>query len=167
MFPTFKINEVTNTENSLELTGRISSDSFNGHKWVDDKWVGSLKVNDSIVFGRWHKQNNDWKFAVDQEDSSKADFYVGQEVALIDGYWGERVELVVDKSINWKEATFSATERNNHDHCLICWATISEFENKRYMLANERVAVCLNCFENYIKQNSFDFIAYPEESFTN
>lgn len=163
MFPTFKINQIVKTEKSLELTGSISSDSFNGHKWVDDKWTGSLKVNESIVFGRWHKQNSVWKFAVDSEDTSKVDFSIGQEVELIDGYWGERVELVIDKSINWKEAAFSATDRIDHDHCLICWATISEIENRQYTLANERTAVCLNCFETYVTKGSFDFIEYPKE----
>lgn len=163
MFPTFKISEVIKAEKGIELTGNISSDSFNGHKWVDDKWAGSLRVNNSIVFGRWHKQNSDWKFVVDAEDSPKANFSLGQKVELIDGYWGERVELVIDKSIKWKEAAFSATDRNSHDHCLICWATISEIENKLYMFANERIPVCLNCFESYIKQGNFDFIAYPKE----
>jgi hypothetical protein len=163
MFPSFKINQVIKAEKGLELTGIISSDSFRGHKWVNDKWVGSLRINDSMVFGRWYKQNSDWKFVVDFEDIPKADFSVGQKVELIDGYWGERVELVIDKSIRWKEAIYSATDRNNHDHCFICWATVSEIENKQYMLANERVAVCLNCFKVYIKQGSFDFIVYPKE----
>lgn len=163
MFPTFKINEVIKTEKGLKLTGSISSDSFNGHKWVDEKWTGSLRINDSLVFGRWHKQNSGWKFVVDPEDLLKIDFFVGQEVGLIDGYWGERVELVVDKSIKWKEATYSATDRNDHDHCLFCWATISETENRQYMLANDRVAVCLSCFETYVKNGSFDFIIYPKE----
>lgn len=163
MFPRFKINEVIKTDKCLELTGSISSDSFNGHKWVDNKWVGSLRVEDSIIFGRWHKQHSEWKFVVDTEDNSKVDFFIGQEVELVDGYWGERVELVIDKSIRWKEATYRATDRNDHDHCLICWATISETENKQYILANERIAVCLNCFENYVKNDSFDFITYPKE----
>ena len=127
-FPTFKINQVTKTEKNLELTGVISSDSFNGHKWVDDKWVGSLKIDDSLLFGRWHKQISDWKFVIDSEDYTKADFFVGQEVELIDGYWGERVELVVDKSIKWKEAIYLATEKRDHDHCLICRTTTSEIK---------------------------------------
>jgi hypothetical protein len=164
MFPTFKINQVIKAEKGIELIGSISSDSFNGHKWVDDKWVGSLRINDSMVFGRWHKQNSDWKFIVNSEDNSKSDFSVGHQVELIDGYWGERVELVIDKSIKWKEVTYLATDRNDHDHCLICWATISEIENKQYMIANERTAVCLNCFEIYIKQGNFDFIAYPKSN---
>jgi hypothetical protein len=162
MFPTFKINQVIKADKGLELTGNISSDSFKGQKWVDDNWIGSLRIDNLIVFGRWHKQNSDWKFRVDFEDSSKVNFSVGQEVELIDGYWGERVELVIDKNIKWKEAAYSATDRSDHDHCLICWATISEIENRQYMLANERTAVCLDCFETYIKQDSFGFIAYPE-----
>jgi hypothetical protein len=163
MFPTFKINKVIKAEKGIELTGSISSDSFNGHKWVDDKWVGSLRINDSMVFGRWHKQNSDWKFVVDSEDNSKSDFSVGQEVELIDGYWGERVELVIDKSIKWKETAFSEKGSNTHDHCFFCWATIAEIENRQYLLANERLAVCLNCFENYVRKGNFDFIVYPTE----
>lgn len=160
MFPTFKINQVVKAEKGLELTGVISSDSFDGHKWVDDKWVGALMANDSMVFGRWHKQDGDWKFAVDPEEVSKAGFSAGQEVELIDGYWSERIEVVIDKSIEWIAAAYAG---DDHEHCLICWATISEFENSRYMLANERTAVCLNCFETYVKQGDFDFITYPKQ----
>jgi hypothetical protein len=76
MFPTFKINQAIKAGKGVELLGSISSDSFNGHKWVDDKWIGFLRVNDSIVFGRWHKQNSNWKFVVDAEDSPKADFSI-------------------------------------------------------------------------------------------
>jgi hypothetical protein len=163
MFSIFKINEVIKAGKELELTGIISSDSFNGQKWVDDNWVGYLKVNDLMVFGRWNRQNSFWKFAVDSEDVSKADFFVGQEVEIIDGYWSERVELVIDKSIKWRELAYSPADKNDHEHCLICWATISKNENSRYALANERTAVCLNCFETYVKKGNFDFIAYPNE----
>jgi hypothetical protein len=163
MFPTFKINQVIKAEKGVELTGSISSDSFNGHKWVDDKWGGSLRVNNSIVFGRWHKQNSDWKFIVDPKDPIKVDFSAGQEVELIDGYWGERVELVIDKSIEWKKDTYLATDKSDHDHCFFCWATIAEFENRQYMLANNREVVCLHCFKTYVENGSFDFIIYPKE----
>lgn len=148
----------------LELTGSISSDSFDGQKWVDDKWVGSLKINDSMVFGRWYEQSSDWKFIVDAEDILKADFITGQEIELIDAYWGERVELVIDKSIQWKESVYSATDGDDHDHCLICWATISENENRRHLKADERVTVCLKCFEIYVRQNNLNFITYPKRS---
>lgn len=80
MFPTFKINKVINAEKSIEVTGIISSNSFNNHKWVDDKWSDPLKLNNSIVFGRWHKQNGGWKFVVEHEDNAKADFSNGQKV---------------------------------------------------------------------------------------
>lgn len=162
MFPKFKIIQIMKNENKLELIGTISSDSFKDHKWVDDKWVGSLKLNDSIIFGRWYKETNDWKFIVDKEDIAKANFAIEQEVELVDGYWGERVELVIDKSIKWREAIYLATGKRDHDHCLICWARISEIENKHYLIANEQDAVCSDCFENYIKQVSFDFIVYPD-----
>lgn len=162
-FPTFRINQVVNTEKVLELLGVISSDSWKSHKWVDDKWIGSLRVRDSVVFGRWQKQDSNWKFAVNREDITKADFVVGQLVELIDGYWGERVELVIDKSILWERTEFIESSKNTHDHCFFCWATISESENTEHMVANERETVCLNCFDIYVNEGSFDFIQYPPE----
>lgn len=161
MFPVFKINQVIKNLTGTDLIGGISSDFFEGEKWVDDKWLGFLRLNNSLVYGRWHKQNDDWKFVAESKDNPKLDFFIGQELSLFDGYWGERIELVIDKSLNWKEATYSIS--NDHDHCFICWATISEFENREYMLGNDRVGVCLNCFKNYIEQDSFDFITYPKK----
>ena len=110
-FPTFEINQLGNTEKGLELIGVISSDTWGGQKWVDDKWIGSLRVADSVVFGRWHRRGAHWGFAVDREDNPIVEFFKGQEVELIDGYWGERVGLVINGSIVWERVKFKETTK--------------------------------------------------------
>jgi hypothetical protein len=158
MYPKFKIHKVKEEANGLELVGNLSSDSCGNEKWIDDNWLGYLKDNDFMVYGRWHKDNGEWKFFVKSEDASGVDFTVGQEVTVFDSYWGERVELVLNRKIKWREAIYKAKVNWDHDHCAICWATISEIENREYMLGDDRVEICLSCFESYIKQNSFGFI---------
>lgn len=158
MYPTFKIQSIKAEAGTIELVGILSSDSCKDEKWVDDNWLGYLKDKAFMLSGRWHKDNDKWKFLVQVEDASAAALYVGLEVTVFDSYWGERAELVSNKNVEWKEMSYKAKGSWDHDHCAICWATISESENTVYMLGDDREEVCLNCFESYIKQRSFGFI---------
>ena len=163
MFPEFKIKAISKTDKGMELIGNISSNEFDGEKWIDDKWLGFLKENSSLFYGRWHKHNNNWKFVVSNEELLKTDFYEGQVFSAIDGYWGERIELIIDKNITWRETVYKFTADDNHEHCFFCWVIITEYENNKYMLANELIAVCLVCYETYVKKESFDFIVVPKK----
>ena len=161
MFPKFSINKVFKIEEKVELVGTVSSDSFKNEKWIEDKWLGFLRKNNLFIYGRWHKQDENWKFVIKPEDTLGINFFEGEELDAIDGYWGERVELIFDENICWKEANYKA--QNDHNHCFFCWATISEVENKKYMLANERIGVCMSCYENYVIPKNLDFIVVPKK----
>jgi hypothetical protein len=163
MFPTFKIKTVIENETGNELIGTLSSDSYKGEKWVDDKWLGFIVEDNRFIYGRWHKLEDNWKFVIKPEEIFEANFYEGQELSAVEGYWGERIELIIDKNTIWKQTVYKAANNDDHDHCFFCWATINEYENNKYMLANERIAVCLNCYENYVVKESFDFIVVPKK----
>jgi len=91
----------------------------------------------------------------------------------LDGYWGERVQLVFDNSLRWARVDFKprdaiahrrdgskelVKEGWDHEHCDICWATISLHENTSYMKSSDNDKVCLECFEKYVEKQCIDFI---------
>ena len=88
--------------------GILSSDSSKDEKWVDDNRLGYLKDGGLMPYGRWHKDNDRWKFLAQVEDASNAALDVGREVTVFDGYWGERVGLVSNKGIEWKEMSYKS-----------------------------------------------------------
>ena len=155
-YPIFTIAKVVEGEKGLGLVGSVSSEYCKNEKWLDDNWLGYLKDDESIFHGRWRSENDQWKFLVDLEDARGMDFNENQNFTVFDGYWGERVELVTNRNIQWQNAFYQ--EEGNHDHCAICWATLSERENQKHMRGDGEVAVCLSCFESYIKPRSFGFI---------
>ncbi len=157
MYPTFKITKFTKNPDGLELEGFLSSDSFKTEKWIDDGWLGFLRSENQIIYGRWKKHNNKWKFLINLEDlPATSNLQPEKELVVFDGYWGERVELVLDKNIIWNELIY--TTKDDHEHCAICWKTVSEFDNQNYMLGDNRIAVCLECFQRFVEQSKLDFI---------
>ena len=163
MYPTFKVTEILKNPDGLEITGNLSSIYYKNEKWVDDKWLGFLKDGNIMIYGRWKESDDNWKFFVKPEDILKSNLEVGKEYIVFEGYWGERVEIVIDENINWQKVVY--TSKDNHDHCFICWKTISEFVNQNYMFGDQTI-VCLECYEKFVKQCSFDFIGYPQKNKT-
>jgi hypothetical protein len=155
MYPKFTIREIQDNQGRIELLGQLSSTQCDGQKWIDVKWLGFLQDREHLFYGRWHNAGNLWRFVFERV-YEEADLQLGQELVVYDGYWGERVELVLNKNIDWREALFKA--KRDHDHCAICWVTISQEENREYKLGDSRNAVCLNCFENYIQRKDVGFI---------
>ena len=104
----------------------------------------------------------------------------------LDGYWGERTELVCDRSRGWRERRFEAADAVgfsadrghmirkmsdslpaggtiieggwDHEHCEICWATISPAGEPIGMFAEPDHWVCCNCYHRFIVPRSLDFI---------
>ena len=68
MYPIFKITKITENPNGLELEGNISSDSFRNEKWIDNDWLGFLKDENLMIYGRWKEHNGEWKFLIKPED---------------------------------------------------------------------------------------------------
>ena len=110
----------------------------------------------------------------------------GQTYSIFDGYWGERAELVLDGTRNWQRRSFEpstgiwnpvsgvlkkATQRTedpkeslksgawDHEHCAICWTTISRAERELHegYVDQNGVWVCVSCFETYVAPKSLAF----------
>jgi hypothetical protein len=83
---------------------------------------------------------------------------LGTAYRYFDGYWGERARLVLDPGLTWGEHDFVQKASNDHDHCAICWATISMIENTNHMRSSSGAAICHGCHQGYVLRRSIDFI---------
>jgi len=158
IYPEYTIKFVDENESSLTVLGLLNRTFQGKEQWIKDGWVGTLKKGNKIAFGRWSKSDELWCFKFDDEERDKIIVTPGEVVFAIEGYWGERVEIVVDEDIIWKQCEFHAEKEWDHDHCAICWASISEHENTIYFLGNDRHPVCSECYNKHVKTKDISFV---------
>jgi hypothetical protein len=109
---------------------------------------------------------------------------VGRRYPLFDGYWGERAELALNRLLEWREREYVAPdavwfERSrtmrpfsgdvpeggvlvksgwDHEHCQICWETISQQTNPVGVFAEPDYWICKDCYSRFVLPRSLDFI---------
>jgi ribosomal protein L37AE/L43A len=76
----------------------------------------------------------------------------GMTLYYIDGYWGERVATVLDRSLAWHLSQVS----DDHEHCFNCWQAIGSGEAG--YRANEHVWSCRTCYDTYVVTRTFGFM---------
>ena len=160
-FPRFTITDIDcDASSNTVLRGSVSTEKYQGHDWIGDRWLGFIAPTDStLLYGQWMKDDDNWSFnlfeRLDDQFIEKGNSY-----PFIDGYWGERIELLFDDVILTRD-TFRNNEPAAHDHCFFCWATISKHENPLHWRTDNNHAVCDACYETYVKDKSLDFIQFP------
>lgn len=154
-FPNFHIESIERAVPRPRLTGRPSSQTFGSHKWIDDGWIGYLRYGTRLVPGRWRAAGDAWQFTLRRAADLEALEGVS-EVEALDGYWGERAELVLSEDLTWGPAEWRKAA--DHDHCAICWATISIPENQHHFRASDGSRVCSACYHGYVRVRSLGFI---------
>jgi len=92
----------------------------------------------------------------------------GRAYPYLDGYWGERAELVYDAARVWVRAEFRPRDSVrqgkvisggwDHEHCRICWEKISESTQPFGYHDQDEDWVCESCYEKYVTTKSIDFI---------
>jgi hypothetical protein len=141
--------------------------------WTADFYMG----HDKFVETRFLNINyQDLSGAILVNDLTRKDlFKIGAAYPFIDGYWGERAHLVYDSSREWRKVKFvpqDATRYHSdgtteiveggwdHEHCAICWQTISPNElGNEYGYQDQNDSwVCQTCYKQYIVPKSLDFI---------
>lgn len=157
MFPKYKIVKIE--DNGQSVVGNLNRTNQGKEKWIDKNYVGSLLKGHDIAFGRWFKEDDLWRFRFDENESEKLSLVIGELVYAVDGYWGERIELVYNKNLSWANSIFKAEGNWDHDHCLICWGSISEQENTNYFIGNKKHSVCAECYENHVKATDISFVS--------
>jgi len=156
MFPKYKIVKFENYGQSV--VGELNRTNQGKEKWIANNYVGSLLKEHNFAFGRWFKEDDLWRFRFDENESEKLSLATGELIYAIDGYWGERIELVYDKNLAWLSSIFNEEKSWDHDHCAICWATISEHQNSNYFLSSGKHPVCAVCCENHVKAKDISFV---------
>ncbi len=111
-------------------------------------------------------QNDKWSFFLNKNEILKINFEVGEKYTVFDGYWGEKLELVLDEDRKWQKHRFVATEKFTHDHCFFCWITICEIENQNFMSDGEGQNVCMKCFKHFVKEKSLEFMNISKEHYS-
>ena len=157
LFPSFNV-EIVCPES---LTGTINTVYFKNEKWIEDNYLGYLVNENSWAYGRWKKENDKWQFFIELQSNQNINYVPQMTLNAVDGYWGERVTLVLDKNTEWQLKTLDI--KIDHEHCAICCTTI--FSEAKYYEAKTvlnnieyKSLVCLDCYKNHIKLCNVNFI---------
>ena len=155
--PTFHVQDIARRGSSVTLRGTVSSTGVGLETWIGDRYLGYLKRGDFLAPGRWHAAQGCWDFALERHEHL-GEINGAQNMEVLDGYWGERVELVLNTGITWTAERW--TKAADHDHCAICWATIAAVENADHFVATTGERVCAECHHNHVGRRELGFI-YP------
>lgn len=172
----------------ITINKNIISCELTSLKMIGEKWIGCIIRNikePPYIWGRFlnvdmDNKKCDFKLndSIDAEKLNISIFY-----KYLNGYWGERVELVFDKTRNWNLSIFRPTDAVaidkgiirklndgrileeskiikggwNHEHCYICWETISN--NDKAWVDKKNIWFCKECYNNYIKNEDISFVS--------
>jgi hypothetical protein len=154
-FPTFRITSSAGPASGPRLLGVVSSTQWGGGTWIADGYLGYLKHGSTLVLGRWHRRDEHWEFVPERPEHLTPVSRVA-EFEVLDGYWGERAELVLDRALAWTHDEWSI--EGDHDHCAICWAAISTTANRGHFVSSGRKRVCEPCYREYVSARALGFV---------
>lgn len=168
--------------------GELSAEAiYSDPKWIGERYIACV-VSDSeqFIWGRLSNVDTRSSKCVFTPDASVdlTKLHVGRSYPQLDGYWGDRAELALDRSLIWREREYQAPdavwfERSrtmrpfsdeipdggvlvkggwNHEHCQICWETISQQTNPIGLFAEPNHWICKECYARFIIPRSLDFI---------
>lgn len=128
---------------------------------LEQGWLAVLYVgNDRFVQGRFVRHDPSTGEAQFKPDDAR-DLGVlepGHGYPALDSYWGERAELVADRTREWRRTRFRARAHWDHEHCAICWEKIAEYAHPFGYRDQHDVWVCETCYGRFIEPRSFDFL---------
>src|SRR5882724_3140543 len=99
MFPVFHVDE-SGVAEVPRILGRITRTTHGQQPWVGDGWLGFLRADAEFISGRWHQRGDLWEFAPDDPDAHGT-IRARSDWDVFDGYWGERAEFVLDRTLRW------------------------------------------------------------------
>ena len=150
-------------------TGRCHVDAYKQHDWFhlevwirDDVFVW-LRVDDR------DPRTGEACFVV--MDDSPGPLQVGSNYRWLDGYWGERARLVLERWHEWRRVRFAlynhlvplpddSTITNDwiHEHCAVCWEKIAEYAAPYGYVDQDESWLCQECHDAYAVPRSIAFI---------
>ena len=161
---------------------------FDPSPWVGENWIAGLYLgNGRFLWGR---------FRLVDTKARSCSFFPKNTAELttisltgypfMDGYWGERAELVLDESRRWMHAKFEATDMIafraadgtsmatrsspeapqggklvaggwDHEHCFICQKKIGRGGEPTGYFSAPDEWVCESCYHSFVVPQSLAF----------
>jgi|SRR5579864_3993539 len=153
MFPLFHIVG----RNADEVFGSVTATTYGSETWVGDGQIGYLMADDKFVSGRWHGGGDSWAF-IPSDSGVMEILRPATDWVVLDGYWGERAELVFDANRKWQKAL---NEESDHNHCAICWQTLGQGGQPDGYRSEDATWICSRCYEFFVQSRSLNFIPQP------
>ena len=180
--PKLRAETFTSFGSGLKITGRLSKlgELKTGLSFV-------LVYEQGTLEGQFSELNPDnLECVFDTVSKPVSDLEISNCYLVLNGYWGERAALVLTPDNRWAKTPFIPSKANavhipgsgtvmtdagkplsaqkdervwDHEHCAICWATISEHPNTQsYGYRNQDdIWVCQNCYQKYVVKRSVEF----------
>lgn len=187
-FPRFTVKESRASEPG-EVLGSVSTIRHGRETWVGDGWIGYLMCGAALIPGRWRYRPRLWArrwafvpASIDHVDAIRS----RHQWSILDGYWGERAELVLDEDREWHRAKFEPTDAIafreggglvmkqktgpdseggqvieggwDHEHCAICTGKLGTGGEAEGYLSPPCTWVCERCYVQFVRTRSLDFI---------
>lgn len=168
--PTLRILEI----NSEQLTF-----SYQEHPWIGERhWAYLMPTYGTVLAGRFKHLDPKTRIGQFILASSLHDIPIepGTDYKFLDGYWGERAEIVFGtfdwqfKEIVSRDASFHSNDGItkeisggwDHEHCSICWESMGPDLSQTHGYVNQlNDIVCQSCYQSFIVPKSLDFINIP------
>ena len=173
----------------VDLQPDCCSGVFDSSPWVGENWIAGLYLGGSrFLWGRFCEVDNTARTCSFHPDQP-ADLSMigsGMSYAFMDGFWGERAELVLDQSRDWKRLAFEprhmvifpeaggssmGTQLSpeaspggevvaggwDHEHCDICEKKIGTGGESIGYFSSPDSWVCVECYNNFVAPRSLAF----------
>ena len=154
--PTFTVTEIKGADSTPKARGKV-----NRRQWIGEEHICYLCVQPNHLLEGKFKDVRKWRKQVTFVPTrvpADFSFQIGACYPYFDGYWGERAAIVWDDTLQWQEDKFVSKEQGDHDHCGICWSTISDRCNQHFMKSSQNDVLCIKCFMAYVETKSIDFV---------
>jgi hypothetical protein len=171
------------------ISDGLCSAKYEQSRLIGEEWIGCLYLGEGhFVWGRFYKieSANQTCLFRPKNDAEISQLQSGGSYPYLDGYWGERAELVLDLKRQWHKARFEPRDATqfpsinttilkksseepsldarvikggwDHEHCAICWEKILPSAQAEGFISQPDIWVCERCYTQYVEPKSLDFI---------
>jgi hypothetical protein len=182
----FRVTEIEQGD-EVFLLGSATATVHCGETWIGDGWPGFLLRGGEVVPGGWRVRGEMWSFVLESQGALDR-FRREPEWDVLDGYWGERAEILLDGSRQWRKARFESSDavefpRKNarwrsraipdknaegelikagwdHEHCAIRGEKIGAGGHPEGYFSAPNTWVCKECFDKFVRPRSLGFIPH-------
>lgn len=186
-YPRFRVVAIQE-EDEVTLFGSLTTTEYGPQTWIGDGWLGFLHREGVLIPGTWRPHGDQWALVIEKRQDLDLCRTQGQWDVL-EGYWGERAEIVLDLSRQWRKMRFKMSDAIefqrekarywvradmaepgkgklieggwDHEHCAIQGETIGEGGQPEAYFSEPDTWVCEECFNRFVVPRSLSFIPNP------